>query len=109
MARHMGKEAAHVAAARSAKREEFEMTADEAVAAALEEGLPLVRSAASSAGYLNVGFHEPSGKYIARVNRCSSDVCRISCATPEAAALMVAREMGKEAAHAAVVLSLIHI
>ena len=109
VARHMGKEAAHVAAARYAKREEFEdvveMTADEAVAAALEEGLPLVRSAASSAGYLNVGFHEPSGKYIARVNRCSSDVCRISCATPEAAALMVAREMGKEAAHAAVVTS----
>jgi len=110
VARHMGKEAALVAAARFAMREEFEdvveMTADEAVAAALEEGLPLLRSAASSDGYLNV-CQDLSGKYIVRLNRCDFDVPNmyISCATPEAAALIVARHKGKEVAHAAAVTS----
>ena len=108
VARHMGKEAAHAAAARSAKREELEdfveMTADEAMAAAAAEGLPLIRSAASATGFFHVTYNGGFLKYTAtRLDRCgSSDRVSVSCATPEGAALAVARHLGADAAWEAV-------
>ena len=79
-------------------------SAAEATAAAAREGLPLIRSAASATGFLNVQY-ERQGRagYIGIVPNVSDQRSHVHilCATPEAAALAVARHMGKEAAHAA--------
>jgi len=102
--RHLGREAAEVEAAterisgRAARADRADMTAEEALAAAETEGLPLIRSAASSSGYRHVCCHHEG---TVRPYSLQVEGKHLGCfATAEEAALTYSRRLGREATEA---------
>ena len=90
-------------AAAAAPPEPPPLTAEEAVRQAEVEGLTMLRSERSCTGYLNVAFNinRKSKPYLAQVSRGGQDVYLGTFATPEEAALHVARTPEAQAAAAA--------
>ena len=100
--RHVGREAAQAEAAAAQVAEARAMvhadfTAEDALAAAEEEELPLIPSRSNASGFKGVSINKKKKKpYICKVN----DKFQGMFATAEEAALCYARAIGKEAAEA---------
>jgi len=99
--RHIGREAA---AAKAARASHADMTAEEALAAAEAEGLPLLRSAANSTGFKYLHHTNTNGQgsrfYIDSSRTAGQQTGTFT--TAEAAALTYSRHIGREAAEAEV-------
>jgi hypothetical protein len=96
-ARHIGKERA---AAEAAEARAVEMTAAEVRAAAAAEGFELVPSSSKDSGFKGVTRREKGSMYRANIKENGKDLYLGSSKTPEGAALVYARHIGKERAAA---------